>query len=82
MSRNDQGVGGQMTAGLSAVDGRSGRHGQVPHLGDASDGVPDAVAFTAAVAQDVVGLHVGQGVLHPDGPRPAQACGTPASTSP
>ena len=49
------------------MTGRSGvgsaGHGQVAHEGDAAGGVVDAIAFAAAVAQDVPPLHVREGVF-------------------
>jgi hypothetical protein len=38
-------------------------HRQVAYRGDASGGVPHAVALTSAVARDVSGLYVRKGVL-------------------
>jgi hypothetical protein len=37
--------------------------GEVVQAGDAEDGVVDAVAFEAAVAEDLPALHAGEGVL-------------------
>src|SRR6478752_7165591 len=37
--------------------------GEVVHSGDAEHGVVDSVAFEAAVAEDLPGLHPGEGVL-------------------
>ena len=51
-----------MTRNCCWVGGSDG-HGQVAHEGDAAGGVVDAVAFAAAIAQDVPGLHVREGVL-------------------
>lgn len=43
--------------------GRLSGEGEVVHPGDAEHGVVDSVAFEAAVAEDLPGLHAGEGVL-------------------
>lgn len=46
-----------------AVAARLSAEGEVVHPGDAEHGVVDAVTFEAAVAEDLPGLHPGEGVL-------------------
>lgn len=48
--------------GCCAAGGLSGE-GDVVHSCDAEHGVVDAVAFEAAVAEDLPGLHAGEDVL-------------------
>jgi hypothetical protein len=38
-------------------------HGEVAHLSDTTGGIPHTVAFASAVAQDLPGLHVRQGMF-------------------
>jgi hypothetical protein len=47
---------GRVAPGLSC-------EGEVVHPGDAEHGLVDAVAFEAAVTEDLPGLHAGEGVL-------------------
>lgn len=53
-----------MRSRICALDGGSAGHGPVADEGDSAGGVVDAVAFAAAVPQDVPPpLHVREGVL-------------------
>ncbi len=61
MSRNDLGAASGI-AGHRATCDLSGE-GEVVHPGDAEHGVVDAVAFEAAAAEDLPGLHAGEVVL-------------------
>lgn len=48
---------------LTSIVSRSSGESEVVEAGDAEHGVVDAVAFQAAVAEDLRGLHAGEGVL-------------------
>jgi hypothetical protein len=48
---------------VTSVVPRSPSEGEVVEAGDAEQGVVDAVAFETAVAEDLPGLHAGEGVL-------------------
>ncbi|MFJ6646515.1 hypothetical protein ACIQPS_12755 [Streptomyces sp. NPDC091290] len=48
---------------MTSVVSRSPSEDEVAEAGDAEHGVADAVTFEAAVAEDLLGLHAGEGVL-------------------
>lgn len=70
-------ISGRMESWVCAAGAvRSARDGEVAQVGDPVHGVVDAVAFEAAVPQDLPALHACEGVLD-TGSYLQAVCGTP-----